>query len=84
MVTATARQVGARLPATAAYYELFTQAKEAGLGEQDAVALYRMLASMAGSSGRGMGPTPSERRRAGREPRGRETRERCAVLAPIR
>lgn len=44
----TARQVGARLPATDAYYELFTQAKAAGLGEQDAVALYRQLASMAG------------------------------------
>ena len=48
LMTDTARQVGARLPATEAYYELFTQAKAAGLGEQDAVALYRQLAAMAG------------------------------------
>ena len=48
LMTDTARQVGARLPATEAYYELFTQAKAAGLGEQDAVALYRQLAALAG------------------------------------
>ena len=44
----TARRVGVRLLATDAYHELFTQAKAAGLGEQDAVALYRQLATMAG------------------------------------
>jgi 3-hydroxyisobutyrate dehydrogenase-like beta-hydroxyacid dehydrogenase len=48
LMTDTARRVGVKLPATDAYYELFTQAKAAGLGEQDAVALYRLLASMAG------------------------------------
>ncbi len=48
LMTDTARHVGARLPATEAYYELFAQAKAAGLGEQDAVALYRQLAAMAG------------------------------------
>ena len=48
LMTDTARQVGVQLPATDAYFDLFTRAKAAGLGEQDAVALYRQLASMAG------------------------------------
>jgi len=48
LMTDTAHEIGAQLPATEAYYELFTRAKAAGLGEQDAVALYRQLAAMAG------------------------------------
>jgi 3-hydroxyisobutyrate dehydrogenase-like beta-hydroxyacid dehydrogenase len=48
LMVGTARQMGARLPATDAYFEVFTQAKDAGLGELDAMAVYRQLASMAG------------------------------------
>jgi 3-hydroxyisobutyrate dehydrogenase-like beta-hydroxyacid dehydrogenase len=48
LMVGTARQMGARLPATDAYFEVFTQAKAAGLGELDAMAVYRQLASMAG------------------------------------
>jgi 3-hydroxyisobutyrate dehydrogenase-like beta-hydroxyacid dehydrogenase len=47
LMVGTARQMGARLPATEATFEVFTQAKAAGLGELDAVAVYRQLASMA-------------------------------------
>ena len=46
LMVGTARQMGARLPATEATFEVFTQAKAAGLGELDAAAVYRQLASM--------------------------------------
>jgi 3-hydroxyisobutyrate dehydrogenase len=48
LMVGTARQMGARLPVTEATLEVFTQAKAVGLGELDAVAVYRQLASMAG------------------------------------
>jgi 3-hydroxyisobutyrate dehydrogenase-like beta-hydroxyacid dehydrogenase len=48
LMVGTARQMGARLPATEATLEVFTQAKAAGHGELDAVAVYCQLASTAG------------------------------------
>jgi 3-hydroxyisobutyrate dehydrogenase-like beta-hydroxyacid dehydrogenase len=49
LMVGTARRMEARLPATEALFELFTQAEAAGLGELDAVAVYRQLASVAGN-----------------------------------
>jgi 3-hydroxyisobutyrate dehydrogenase-like beta-hydroxyacid dehydrogenase len=47
LMVGTARRMGVQLPATEACFEIFNQAQNAGLGEQDAMAVYRQLASMA-------------------------------------
>ena len=48
LMVGTAREMGARIPVTEANFDVFAQAKAAGFGELDAVAVYRHLASMAG------------------------------------